>query len=94
MYCDPETRAYVERRTKDGKSKKAIMRVVVAGGVVGADLGVDGAFGEHVPDDDQHRVGNGHQCALLATSFRDLPEPDGEIVVLGSNCGSACFDER
>jgi transposase len=26
MYCDPDTRAYVERRTKDGKSKKAIMR--------------------------------------------------------------------
>lgn len=26
MHCDPNTRAYVERRTKDGKSKKAIMR--------------------------------------------------------------------
>lgn len=26
MHCDPDTRAYVERRTKDGKSKKAIMR--------------------------------------------------------------------
>ncbi|MDO9173373.1 MAG: IS110 family transposase, partial [Actinomycetota bacterium] len=26
MHCDPDTRAYVERRTKDGKSKKAIIR--------------------------------------------------------------------
>lgn len=26
MSCDPDTRAYVERRTKDGKSKKAIIR--------------------------------------------------------------------
>jgi transposase len=26
MACDPRTRAYVERRTKDGKSKKAIIR--------------------------------------------------------------------
>ena len=26
MHCDPNTRAYVERRTKDGKSKKAIIR--------------------------------------------------------------------
>lgn len=26
MQCDPDTRAYVERRTKEGKSKKAIIR--------------------------------------------------------------------
>lgn len=26
MHCDPDTRAYAERRTKDGKSKKAIIR--------------------------------------------------------------------
>ena len=26
MVSDPDTRAYVERRTKDGKSKREIMR--------------------------------------------------------------------
>ena len=45
--------------------------VVVAGEVVDADLGVDGAFVEHVPDDDQHAVGDGHEGSLLAASFGD-----------------------
>jgi hypothetical protein len=53
--------------------------VVVAGGVVGDDLGVDGAFVAHVPDDDQLALAIGMTARCWPRRFRDSPEPDGEV---------------
>lgn len=72
----------------------ASVRVVVAGEVVDADLCVDDAFVEHVPDDDQQGVSDSDEGSLLSSSFRDPPEPDGEVAVLGSHGCPCSFDER
>jgi len=68
--------------------------LVFAGEVVRSELLVDGVLGEDVPADDQQRVRNGDQGALLTAPFTDALEPDSQIAVLGADPGPGGFDER
>ena len=59
--------------------------LVLAGEVVGAQLGVGGLVDEEVPADDKDRVGDRDQGALVTSAFGDPSEPHGEVAVLGSH---------
>ena len=59
--------------------------LVLAGEVVGAQLGVCGLVDEEVPAGDKDRVGDCDEGALVTSAFGDPSEPHGEVAVFGSH---------
>src|SRR5215204_2358884 len=69
----------------------AMVGLVFAGEVVRAELVVGGVVGEEVPADDDDGVGDGDQGALIASSFGDPSETNGEVAIVGAHGGPRGF---
>lgn len=67
------------------EESSAPVRLVFAGEVVGAQLGVGRFVNEEMPADHQDGVSDRDQGALIASSFGDPSEPDSEVAVFGAN---------